>query len=541
MSNPLVKELFLGSDKKISLNVIFFHVALIFTSFSFVYTFSYSTSFGYSLLGGDSAVFQAVGKLWLEGVIPFKEIFDHKGPIVHLINAIGYAIYPRAGIMVPQIIFLYLSCLFVWRAMELYWQGRIKIFFLLLTLIYYAAHYEEGNHVAEYSVLFLSAASWCFLRVLKNSEGEKFFHPPMYGFVYGFGFGACVLIRTSDAAQICCQTFLVAIFLWQARAFKNLWQNFLSFCAGFVTICLPFVIYFAAHDALYDMIYGTLLFNLKYAGFIPPRLPIVADIIFVGLHFLPLFGMIIVAAFALKSKPKSRLFLSGIFIGTMMALMLIKLRHAVQYSMILFATAPIIFAVVKESRDELKNIWHGTKFSPKRFLVKLLVALTVLYFVLTTVYLEKVLLVEQNTLFFLFSAYDKRASVLNSNERENVLKLQAIIPEDERASFACWADYCTTPHWLLYTGMKPRERLFMNNTHLTTIDPQLREEWFRHVREDYPLWILYGTTIYRPPGVLPNKLTEDSELEKLLAEKYSFKGRVYIPPQMMNLYRLRDE
>ena len=35
--------------------------------------------------------------------------------------------------------------------------------------------------------------------------------------------------------------------------------------------------------------------------------------------------------------------------------------------------------------------------------------------------------------------------------------------------------------------------------------------------------------------------TEDAEFEQLLAEKYSLKGEVYIFPQMMRLYRLKEE
>ena len=306
----MLKEIFLGKEKFFTVNTIIFHVALIFMSFMFVYIFSYSTSFRYDLLGGDSSIFQAIGKFWAQGHLPYVELFEHKGPLLFLINAVGYAIYPRAGIMVPQIIFLYLSCLFIWRAMELY-SSSWKIFFLTVALIFYAAHYEEGNHVEEYSALFLSAAAYFFLRALKNSEGKKFFHPPLYGFIYGFGFGACVLIRTSDAAQICCQTFLVAIFLLQARDFKNLWQNVLSFCAGFAVIVLPFAIYFAAHGALYDMIYGTVLFNMKYTE--SPLLyqlesrPIILRMIYSIIHFLPLFIMIIVTAMTLKQNSKSRL------------------------------------------------------------------------------------------------------------------------------------------------------------------------------------------------------------------------------------------
>ena len=539
----MLRDIFFGKEKIFTPKLILFHAALILISFAFVYVFSYSTSFRYNFLGGDSAVFQVMGKYWLEGVVPYKDLFDHKGPIVYVVNALGYAIYPRAGVMVPQIICLYLSCLFVWRAMELYSSSAWKIFFMLLTLIYYAAHYEEGNHVSEYSVPFLSAAAYCFLRALKDSEDKKFFHPPLYGFIYGFGFGACFLIRLSDAAQICCQTFLAAIFLLQVRDFRNLRQNVLSFCAGFATIVLPFVIYFAAHGALYDALYGILLFNLEYM-MCPQAVQFIFSIkvIFSVYHFMPLFVMILISIFAIKENPKSRLLQSGLFIGIMLTAMLIILRHSIQYAMILLSFAPIFFAVFTESNSVIQEIWQPKNFSVKRMLIKISIFLMIIHVYVLTFYLKTVLLNEQNIWFFIFSAYDKREESLNWNERRNVLILQEIIPDDEKDSFVCWGEYCTTSHWILHTGMKPRERLFMNNSWLTRADSQLRREWFGNVRKEPPLWILYGTS---PPLTKKTKNffkspTEDAELEQLLAEKYSLKGETFIFPQVMKLYRLKE-
>ena len=508
----MFKEIFLGREKLLTLNVLLFHVALIVMSFVFVYVFSFSTSFGYDLLGGDSAVFQVVGKYWLEGVLPYKELFDHKGPIVYLANALGYAIYPRSGVMVPQIISLYLSCLFVWRAMELYSSSAWRIFFMLFALIYYAAHYEEGNHVSEYSVPFLSAAAYCFLRSLKENK-----FPPLYGFVYGVGFGACFMIRLSDAAQICCQTFLIAIFLLQARDFKALWQNVLNFCAGSVIICLPFVIYFSAHGALYDMLYGTFLINLNYAIDETFHFPPVFRTIHAIVHYLPFFIMIIVALFGLKENPKSRLLQSGFFIGIAMSFMLISLRPSDQYAMIFLAAAPILFAVLNESRNFFKS----------------LIILTAIHFCILALHLEGILHAEETRVSFLFSTYSKREELLNSNERQNILALRSLIPDTEAQSFAVWGGNCSGSHWILHANMKPRERLFMNNSLCAKMDPQLRQEYFGNIRADYPLWILYGTDPNRKPAP-----EEDAELEQLLKEKYSLKGEVYIFPQIMKLYRL---
>ena len=532
----MLKEIFLGEEKFFTLNLFFFHVVLILISFAFVYVFSSSTSFAYPLFGLDSSVFQAVGKFWTEGHLPYVELFEHKGPLLFLINAIGYAIYPRAGIMVPQIIFLYLSCLLLWRAMEFYSASVAKKnFFLAVMLIFYAAHYEEGNHVEEYSVLFLSAATWCFMRGLKEN---KFF--PLYGFVYGFGFGACFMIRLSDAATICCQVFLTAIFLLQDKDFKTFRENFLSFCAGFAMIVLPFVIYFAAHGALYEMFFGTFLFNLKYTG-VTFHFPFKIQVAYDVFHFLPLIAMIIVGACALKQNPKNRLMQSAIFIGAMPMLMLINLRPYLHYAMIIFPVMPILFAVLDEYGEEFQRILCSRKSLFKRLLFKGLIILAAVHIVVSSFYLRAFYLDEKTlTSILFFTAYAKRTVLPYSQDLQNILKLQKIIPENERKSFVTWGHINTISQWILLTDMKPRERFFMHNAHHFAIEPSFRQEWFGNVRKDYPLWILYGTDPDRKPGEPPTTPMEDSELEELLAEKYSLKGEVYIFPQMLKLYRLKE-
>ena len=106
---------------------IFLHAALILTSIAFLYLFSYSTSPRYFFIGNDSIIFQTVGKCWTEGVLPYVGTFENKGPLLFFVNAVGYLIYPRYGIMLLQIPFMYFSFLFMWRAVELYWSRRATL------------------------------------------------------------------------------------------------------------------------------------------------------------------------------------------------------------------------------------------------------------------------------------------------------------------------------------------------------------------------------------------------------------------------------
>ena len=210
------------------------------------------------------------------------------------------------------------------------------------------------------------------------------------------------MIRLSDAAQICCQCFLVAVFLLQARNFKTLWQNVLSFLAGFVVICLPFVIYFAAHNALYDMIYATLLFNLKYTLVETTDLPIMLRINYQAFHCFPFLVMILLAVLSLWKNPSNKLMQSALFIGAMLLCMFMKLRYFPHYFMLFLPVAPILFAVLHKSYDALHKVLHGKKSPLLRVLIKVFIVLAVFQVTLTISYLKLLLLNEENDLFMFF-------------------------------------------------------------------------------------------------------------------------------------------
>ena len=535
-------EVFFGREKFFSANVIVLHAALILISIAFVYFLSYTTSFRYTILDGDSSIFQSVGKCWTQGLIPYRDIFEHKGALLFLVDALGYAIYPRSGIMVPQIIFMYVSLLLLWRVTEILKFGVARLLVFALTILYYAAHYHAGNYATEYNMPFLMAATYIFLRDLNSPRV-----PILHGFIYGFGFGASVLLRATNAMPLCCFAFLSAVFLLRAGELKNLWQNFLSFCAGFAIIVLPFVIYFAAHGALYDAFYGTILFNMKYIGVPAPEGSFFYKVVYLTIHLLPLLLMTAASLGEMIQGRVNKFIVSGFFVGVMMIALHTKMRLYVHYYMTVVPLIPLFVAVCSEfvanSRPlfdkiklRVKKIWKVEKFSFERLAYKFFVTITALYFGgCAGFYLSSA---DFNWAFR--PSVVARADDIAERELREVTALKKIIPENERDSFVCWGDHNTTPHWLIYADMQPRERLFMNNGNLINVDRAMWTEWFGNVTSKPPLWILYGVTCEKNPDGEFKALDSDAELERLLAEKYSFKGETFIFPQIMKLYRLKE-
>ena len=541
------KGIFLGDEKTFTSKVALFHFIILSASILFLYLFSYSTSPRYFFIGVDSIIFQTVGKCWAEGVLPYVGTFENKGPLLFLINALGYMIYPRYGIMLLQIPFMYFSFLFMWRTVELYWSRRATLIIFLFMIFWRALFFTEGNRTEEYSMTFLMAATYFFLRYLKE---EKIFLEPFVGFIYGLGFGACVLLRTTNGLPICCYVLLTTIFLIHAGAFKNIWQNFLSFCAGFVIICLPFVIYFAAHGALYDMLYGTILLNIKHVtGYYSTHAEGYHEymIAYAITKFTPLYWLILAALLDIFSNPKSKLAWSGLFTGAAMLFMLIKSRPFEGYLELIVSLLPVLFAVLYSLKinflPRLKEIWEIRGISLKRIFCKTLILIMIPIFALN------LYLTLRNSYLLVFFEFNnsERLTKYSQRKQNEIYELQSLIPTDERNSVVCWGDCVSISHFLFESRLTPRCRFFQNiNCFFGKSDPAVIDEWIENVRSDYPKWIVYSTLPKEYSGEEIDYFNSEfrrqrnPRVEEILNEKYTLAKEMKLYQDTIKLYRLKE-
>ena len=58
----------------------------------------------------DSAVFQYIARMILDGKMPYRDVFDHKGPLIYLFNTAGLFISKQIGLWIVELI-LYSSAL----------------------------------------------------------------------------------------------------------------------------------------------------------------------------------------------------------------------------------------------------------------------------------------------------------------------------------------------------------------------------------------------------------------------------------------------
>lgn len=244
------------------------YIILFLVSFVIVAVFSTSTTFLYhEPCAGDSAVFQIVGKYWAEGRIPYLDVWDQKGPLVYFFDAIGYSITGnQLGIFLLQIINITIVSWILYLICRIEFNKTLSVFFTTLVLFSFAPVCE--NTVEEWMLIPLCLAYYyMFQWVDKVSETrDAVLHPLGYACLYGIVLGLSLMSRLTNGVGICIASLIIAIYLLRRGEWKNVLANLLSFTCGFMLVTLPFVLYFYMNDALYEMWYGTFLYNAEYAG-----------------------------------------------------------------------------------------------------------------------------------------------------------------------------------------------------------------------------------------------------------------------------------
>lgn len=228
---------------------------------------SYSTSFLFKNPSlGDSAIFQIIGKEWSEGLLPYINLWDSKGPIIFFINRLGYEFTGnRTGIFIIQFFFLYTSAILMFKLLTMKFSITQSVMILLLILINFSSLGLGGNTVAEYILPLLCIAYYKLYLWTQNIENKEFnTHPNQNAFLYGIIVAFSLFSRLTNCIGIITATLFIALWLITKKNYKNLLSNCICFIAGLCMISLPCILYFWSKNALYEMWYGTFIYNLDY-------------------------------------------------------------------------------------------------------------------------------------------------------------------------------------------------------------------------------------------------------------------------------------
>lgn len=223
----------------------------------------------------DENAFFTVGKAWSHGIVPYRDIFEQKGPLLYFIFMLGSIISKKSfiGIFVFEVISLTITLIFSCKIIQLFLKNKFiyLILPLLASIICSSGFFVHGGSVEEFCLPFCFISLFCFLKHFVNSK-IGYIELFINGFIAG-----CVSMMKFNLLGFWF-IFMAAIFFDFVLS-KKIKKAFISCIVFLVGMMIPigiFSIYFLSVHGFRDFINIYIMYNTFSYSF---KIPIFKKII----------------------------------------------------------------------------------------------------------------------------------------------------------------------------------------------------------------------------------------------------------------------
>lgn len=249
-------------DKHWLRGIVFFVLSFLFVAF-----FSPWTSFLTPFYVSDSCVFSVMGNGWAHGLIPYRDLFDHKGPFVYLFYAaVAIDGGQRFYLTLLQALFMTANACLLYRTARLFLSPAYTWLSMAAACVLFPACAQGAAMTEELSLPFSLAPLFLLLSHGMKRHWEMGKFPYLCSAISGACMGVIFLIRMNNAIVVCCCIFVLLLLLLIQKKLSILLKQGLVIAVSCSVVLAPVCAYFLYQGAWDDFLFGNLLFNLKYAG-----------------------------------------------------------------------------------------------------------------------------------------------------------------------------------------------------------------------------------------------------------------------------------
>jgi 4-amino-4-deoxy-L-arabinose transferase-like glycosyltransferase len=214
----------------------------------------------------DQGGYATIARGWIDGSVPYRDLWDNKGPLLYLWYLISFQ-WLGEGTMAPRLV----AALVVGATVPCVWGVARTLFGAregliaagLFSLSFLNIYIQVTANAEAFMLLPLTAGFWVFAL---GARGGNLFWFAAAGVLTSLA----VLTRQSAVwTFVAYGAWAGVLFLRNPDERPRHLLSMLSMAAGAVAGALPFIIYFAANDALYDFWYGMFEFNIYWSGQFP--------------------------------------------------------------------------------------------------------------------------------------------------------------------------------------------------------------------------------------------------------------------------------
>ena len=200
----------------------------------------------------DSNCFFTVGKSVLRGVVPYRDLYEQKGPLLYFLHTLAACVSFRSflGVYLLEVLAAAGYLYYGYRTLRLYASARVlPLMALVAALTYGSWSFCMGDSAEELCLPLLSYGLFQILRTVRGREALS----GRDAALLGASAAAIFWIKYTILAPYIALVLIVIARYVIERKFLELLRLALLAIAGFAALSLPIGIYFAAHGALGDL------------------------------------------------------------------------------------------------------------------------------------------------------------------------------------------------------------------------------------------------------------------------------------------------
>jgi hypothetical protein len=200
-----------------------------------------------------------------EGKLPYRDLFDHKGPLLYLIQRIGIGLTPGSytGVWMLELLSMAASARYILKLAGLVTENRTEAYLTVLAVLGACGWmvWQGGNFTEEFALPWIACAALICCSFFENGT-----YRPRDILLLGAGFAAVLLLRANMIAVWACYIPIILVLLLKEKRFSDLGRCTLLFLGGAILMTLPFVIWAAEAGFLRELWEDYILFNFRYTG-----------------------------------------------------------------------------------------------------------------------------------------------------------------------------------------------------------------------------------------------------------------------------------
>lgn len=202
----------------------------------------------------DSNLYFTIGRGMRAGLMPYRDLFDHKGPLIFLLYALGAWVSDTSflGVFLLEAVSLAAVLFLAWKTVALYGEGRLTLLAIPLTaaVTVCATAFNQGGSAEEFCLPALSLALYCALRRMKADCAR----PARLHAAFGAAAGWVFAIKYTDCGLFFGLGLAMLLYEGWTQGPGRMAKAALCMLLGLSAVVLPVGAYLAANGALHEMI-----------------------------------------------------------------------------------------------------------------------------------------------------------------------------------------------------------------------------------------------------------------------------------------------